>query len=161
MARLVRRSYSEIVPALLVILRFTSVGRLRLAAFVSSLLPLTSFLSLRPSLRAFIPRGCGAQERLLWLLSGSPVELCLSFFFSMQHSESFPSSALGLDPRDCPSLFVTFRVGLHFVSAFLVSAVGHRFPLLCDPPRIPCDFLSGSSLTPPRTASGQNETFQV
>jgi hypothetical protein len=56
--------------------------RFSLRAFVPSFLPLTLLVPLRLSLRVFTPCSCGPQG--LWLLSlwGSLVGLCLPFFLS-------------------------------------------------------------------------------
>ena len=69
--------------------------------------------------------------------------------------------ASGLLLTCCNVSLRSFRFGLHFRPAFAVSTVGRCLPLLCDPPRVACSFLSGSSRTPPRTASGHNAPFQL
>jgi len=70
----------------------------------------------------------------------------------------------------------SFRFGYHSVPSFAMSAAGLRscgcgrcevprqgfvFSFFCGPPRVPRACLLGSSLTPPRTASGHNAPFQI
>jgi hypothetical protein len=82
--------------------------RLSLRAFVPSLEPFTLFLPLGPALCALVLRGCGGAQGW-WLLSLWGSLAGCRLFPLRGPSKSSPSSPLGVEPQDCPSLFVTFR----------------------------------------------------
>ena len=77
-----------------------------------------------------------------------------SSFFEIAH---FVPAASAVTP--CPhSLWLRWGsgVGVVVVAEFPGGALSLFLLLSCNPPRVPYDFLSSSSLTPPRTASGPN-----